>query len=356
MSDSSPPFDVAGFMGGYVMTLYIALILYGVTLAQVYIFTLNCQKDSTFLKGVVGTVWLLETVHSVFMLRQIHYLTIIGFGDIDAITTVDWSIGVFLVAENGIIALVQGFYVRRIWLLSGKRLLVTIGLSLLLVTCVAFHMTAAVYTFIAHTWLDFQGLFGATLCVEVANALSAALDGLIAGSMIVLFYRGKTGFKSTDNILRWLMAYSVNTGLITMIVSISIAITYSRDRESLLASGLTTISGKRMSTPGPIHLFAPSNIRRLSFMTYRMSCSLNARESLRGKHAKSGGLDTNQLELPNFQTSSTHGTQNVEARHITFSAQPGRYMSKPEPTRGILEESDSKIMEITAKARSEDSL
>ncbi|CAL1703546.1 unnamed protein product [Somion occarium] len=336
MSDSSPPFDVAGFMGGYVMTLYIALILYGVTLAQVYIFTLNCQKDSTFLKGVVGTVWLLETVHSVFMLRQIHYLTIIGFGDIDAITTVDWSIGVFLVAENGIIALVQGFYVRRIWLLSGKRLLVTIGLSLLLVTCVAFHMTAAVYTFIAHTWLDFQGLFGATLCVEVANALSAALDGLIAGSMIVLFYRGKTGFKSTDNILRWLMAYSVNTGLITMIVSISIAITYSRDRESLLASGLTTISGK---------LYANSFL-----------ALLNARESLRGKHAKSGGLDTNQLELPNFQTSSTHGTQNVEARHITFSAQPGRYMSKPEPTRGILEESDSKIMEITAKARSEDSL
>ncbi|CAL1703549.1 unnamed protein product [Somion occarium] len=339
-------------MGGYVMTLYIALILYGVTLAQVYIFTLNCQKDSTFLKGVVGTVWLLETVHSVFMLRQIHYLTIIGFGDIDAITTVDWSIGVFLVAENGIIALVQGFYVRRIWLreyayshyelsyswtpVSGKRLLVTIGLSLLLVTCVAFHMTAAVYTFIAHTWLDFQGLFGATLCVEVANALSAALDGLIAGSMIVLFYRGKTGFKSTDNILRWLMAYSVNTGLITMIVSISIAITYSRDRESLLASGLTTISGK---------LYANSFL-----------ALLNARESLRGKHAKSGGLDTNQLELPNFQTSSTHGTQNVEARHITFSAQPGRYMSKPEPTRGILEESDSKIMEITAKARSEDSL
>lgn len=35
-------------------------------------------------------VRILETVHTAFMLRQIYYYTIIGFGDFVAISKIDW--------------------------------------------------------------------------------------------------------------------------------------------------------------------------------------------------------------------------------------------------------------------------
>ena len=69
--------------------------------------------------------------------------------------------------------------------------------------------------FLTTTWPEFSESFGATvrsfrlhissqshhtiilqLSVEVANALSAALDGLIAAIMIFLLRRGMTGIKT----------------------------------------------------------------------------------------------------------------------------------------------------------------
>ncbi|CAL1703620.1 unnamed protein product [Somion occarium] len=319
------------FMGGYIMSLCIAFTLYGMTTAQAYIFMLNSKKDSTFLKTVVATVWFLETIHTVFMLRQIYYLTIVGFGDIAIITTVDWSIGVFLVAEDCIIAIVQGFYIRRIWILCGKRVLPTIGLVLLLLACVGFHMTAAAFTFVADTWVDFQTLFGATLCVEVSNALSAALDGIIAAVMIFILNKSMTGFKRTDSILRWLMAYSVNTGLLTMIVSVSIAIVYSRDRESLIASGLTTISGK---------LYANSFLGLL-----------NARDLMRSKGQQSTTtpvLDTSSFELSNYRGSSGRVTQGSAPQHIAF-AHSAEYSTKSNMVDS--EETETKVIDIVPDAQ-----
>ncbi|KAK7693110.1 hypothetical protein QCA50_002676 [Cerrena zonata] len=81
-------------MGGLIMELCIALILYGVTTAQAYVYLLNCKKDPWWLKLMVAAVWVLETVHTAFMLRQIYYYTIISFGDFESIAKIDWSIGV----------------------------------------------------------------------------------------------------------------------------------------------------------------------------------------------------------------------------------------------------------------------
>ncbi|KAK7689076.1 hypothetical protein QCA50_007767 [Cerrena zonata] len=213
---SSPPFDAATFLGGYIMALCIAFILYGITIGQTYLFMINSKKDTVILRTTVTIVAILETIHTIFIIRQMYYLTVIGFGDSSIVQTFDWSTGGFFFAENGIVLLVDGFYIRRIWILSGQRLLPTIGLATLLVLCFGFHMAAASYTFIIPTWPRFYQKFGSSLSVEVANTTSAALDGLIAASMIFLLNRSQTGYRRTDGILRWIIAYSVNTGLLTM--------------------------------------------------------------------------------------------------------------------------------------------
>ncbi|KAK7691493.1 hypothetical protein QCA50_004892 [Cerrena zonata] len=319
-SATPPPINIPNFLGGYLMVNCLALILYGVTTTQTYIYTLNFKKDTAFLKGLVYFVWTLETFHTAFMLRQLYYLTITGFGDFDVLGRIDWSIGAFLLVESCLIWVVQAqahdfiissnqnvninsrFYIRRIWLLSGKKILPVVFLSLVFVTCVAFHMTASIYTFLTDTWIGYFETFGATLSVETANALSAALDGLIAASMIFLLYRSQTGIQRTDGILRWLMVYAVNTGAVTMIFSIAIAITYALEHESLVVSGMTTIVSK---------LYANS------FLGY-----LNARGIIRAKSQKSTALTvigSSGFELPAVRSGSSGNSTSPPAQRLQFN-------------------------------------
>lgn len=72
----TPPFQVSGFMGPYLLEMCLALVcvfclyslqyfsphphyirLYGVATAQAYVYSLNCKNDSTTLKIIVATVW-----------------------------------------------------------------------------------------------------------------------------------------------------------------------------------------------------------------------------------------------------------------------------------------------------------
>ncbi|KAK7683062.1 hypothetical protein QCA50_013734 [Cerrena zonata] len=189
--------------------------------------------------------------------------------------------------------------------------------------CVAFHITASTYTFLAGTWLEYFNISGATVSVESANALSAILDGLIAASMIYLLWRSKTGFQWTDGILRWLMVYVVNTGAITMIWSIAIAITYSVEHESLVVNGMTTVVSK---------LYANS------FLGY-----LNARHMIRAKQRKSFALtilNTDEFEPPTSQ-SGPNGRSNTAVRQVQLNQDIHLSLDKDTPLMVTMDREDS---------------
>ncbi|KAK7693058.1 hypothetical protein QCA50_002623 [Cerrena zonata] len=85
-----PPFSIPQFLGGVVMCICMGLILYGVTLTQTYIYVLNCKEDPLWLKALVATLWIVETVHTAAILRQMYYSTILAFGSRVALLKVDW--------------------------------------------------------------------------------------------------------------------------------------------------------------------------------------------------------------------------------------------------------------------------
>lgn len=55
------------------------------------------------------------------------------------------------------------------------------------------------------------------ITVNVLNMFTSVLI-----TILVTFYlhRGRTGFKKTDSIINWLIVFSVNTGLLTSILSV----------------------------------------------------------------------------------------------------------------------------------------
>ncbi|CAL1703788.1 unnamed protein product [Somion occarium] len=279
-SASAPTPSISELMGGMVMTICISLIFYGVTTAQAYVYYLNSKRDSPWIKTLVASVWIFETIHTAVVLRFLYYMVIISFGNPQSLALIDWSLGVMCVSEVLILALVEGFYIYRIWIC-------TIGLISTLdligsLKSLSFTLSTAVYGLLARSWDAFQHTFSSSFSVLMACSFSAVVDGLIAICMMILLRHKQTGFNRTDNVLRWIMAYSVNTGAISMVVSIVIAITYSTMQDSLLFVGLVILTGK---------LYANSLLGML-----------NARALMRQKANKT---DSGLVELPTFNNRTT---------------------------------------------------
>ncbi|KAI0071809.1 hypothetical protein K474DRAFT_493998 [Panus rudis PR-1116 ss-1] len=293
---AAPPLPTAeGLLGGLLVTSFIMFTLYGITVAQSYIYLLNSKDDPLWMRIMVGVVWILETLHSIFAIRWLYYMFITGFGNFEIVGKIHWSVGLVIILENCIVVIVEGFFIRRLWILSHGSwimLVVTIPLLIARIGLVACHTTAVGYALTSGTWVQFQAARLPNITVEVSNALSASIDGIIALSLIYYLYRGRSGVSRTDSIVRWLMSYAVNSGAMMMIVSLAIAITYVQVKDSLVFMGLVTIVSK---------LYANALLG-----------TLNARTMLRSKTMTLSGGNLNSsaaphtFELSRLQAASGH--------------------------------------------------
>ncbi|KAI0069883.1 hypothetical protein K474DRAFT_1713821 [Panus rudis PR-1116 ss-1] len=282
----------AGLLGGLVISF--CFMLYGVTTTQAYIYGLNCKEDPVWMKILVFVVWLLETLHSAFSIRMLYYFVIISFGDFVKAGSIDWSIGPVIILENCIVAMVEGFFIRRIWILSNHSYILTFTTAFLLFSRIVCHTTAAGFALTSDTWAEFQAAPGPNITVEVSNALSAAVDAIIALSMIFYLHRGQSGQARTDGVVKWLMSYAVNSGALMMVVSLAIAIVYVKVQESLLFLGLVMIVSK---------LYANCLLG-----------TLNARDYLRSKTVRGQNVSSrsNAFELSKIQVTSSGQMRPIE--------------------------------------------
>jgi len=78
----------------------------------------------------------------------------------------------------------------------------------------------------------------------IALTASAVTDVLIAGSMCWYIYRQRTGFSRTDSTLSILMAYSINTGLLTSVLAAAVTISFIISPSSLISVAILWVLSK----------------------------------------------------------------------------------------------------------------
>ncbi|KAI0072710.1 hypothetical protein K474DRAFT_1667480 [Panus rudis PR-1116 ss-1] len=230
-------------IGGLAIELLVTFVLYGVTIAQAYIYALDCVNDPMYLKAVVVILALLETMHVITVMEILYHYTIASFGDFTQIFTITWTVGISLLTEILVVFIVQGFYIRRLWILSGHaKYLTTIAGTLLLVR-IAFVLVMAAR--ILHEGsLDAE--FPTTIVMGFILGSSILGDAVIALGIVYYLFKSKsdTGIKQTDHILRRLLAYTISSGAITILVSIGLLFAFIFAQNNLLYPGLVTIAGK----------------------------------------------------------------------------------------------------------------
>ncbi|KAK0487970.1 hypothetical protein IW261DRAFT_1328269 [Armillaria novae-zelandiae] len=198
------------------------LILYsqnGVSVSCVqawYYFT--HQHDQWPLKSIVVAIMVFDTVHQALICHTVYTYLITHYGNAAELQRIVWSIFVEVFFNGFTAFLVQSFLALRVWRLSNCKILVTAIVALLVVAEFSCVISALTFLINVHTFAELATLKYLSISV---NALAAAGDVLIAGTLCLLLHRSRTGFQKSGTTINQLILFTVNTGLLTSLCAIA---------------------------------------------------------------------------------------------------------------------------------------
>ncbi|KZT02010.1 uncharacterized protein LAESUDRAFT_445568 [Laetiporus sulphureus 93-53] len=232
------------FVGAFLITICVAMVFYGMSTIQAYVYWWNYPNDPLKIKIVVAVIWLLETLHSVFCLHVVYSYLIIDFGDLAKVEQIVWSAPIPVLIAVLIAAIVQGFFIHRLWILSAKNRFLTSVATTLLFLRVGTGIGTVTLSWEILEWATFRTALGPLITLTWGVSLAAAEDIIIAVSLIYYLQKSHGRTRSTDHLIRTLQTYTINTGSLTMLTSIVILMTFVFYKGSLIFMGMVSIQGK----------------------------------------------------------------------------------------------------------------
>ncbi|TFK71893.1 hypothetical protein BDN72DRAFT_401474 [Pluteus cervinus] len=206
-------------LGMTLLGLIISSILYGIALTQTYTYFQRFRRDRLLTRFLVVAICLLDTA-SVFLVGHACWYYLVTT---QAISVSVWSLNAELVISMFISGISEMFLAYRVWMLSGKKLwlsVVIVGLALL-------HFTSGQVSAIQFLELKRFARFQSVKVPSILRLTSAALcDTGIAVALCHFLRKKRTGFKRTDRVIDYLILFSINSGLLTSVASIACLITY----------------------------------------------------------------------------------------------------------------------------------
>ncbi|PIL27491.1 hypothetical protein GSI_10642 [Ganoderma sinense ZZ0214-1] len=258
---------------------------YGITIVQTYIYFKRSGRDSLFLRFLVFSLWLLDSLHLALVVHAIYYYAVTNFSDARVLAVPTWSIlaqivvtGVSDLTVRGLVPTVS--YTLTFPLMIIERAassVIEFGGAVSSLTVFGGSIAFAVKSFGVPTFAAFS---------EIADILYVSLgagvvaDMLIAGAMTVVLIKCRTGFSKTDSVIRTLIIYSINTGALTGLCALLCLVTYATMPDNFIFIAFYFVLPK---------LFLNS-----------LLATLNAREALRG--ASPSGMVSVPLSHASYTT------------------------------------------------------
>ncbi|KAI0073825.1 hypothetical protein K474DRAFT_1710362 [Panus rudis PR-1116 ss-1] len=253
--------SIPHIIGGSSILMALSFVLYGTTIVQFFTYWLNCSKDSYLLKGMVVALFVLETAGAAFAIADIYHIVITSFDNPLLLLFVTRSPAFIVMLEHLTVLIVQSFYIHRIWIskfmagnIHDQPLLRSTCIfsnfsnlctqSILLAIRFAFGLAATAYLFRFTIWTQFHSR-GPEVAVNGDDVVSALLDAVVASAMIYYLSKRRSAVStSTNGVVRWILAYSINTGAMSFIVALGAVISYTTMPDSLLFAGFFVLLGR----------------------------------------------------------------------------------------------------------------
>ncbi|KAJ8487662.1 hypothetical protein ONZ51_g4041 [Trametes cubensis] len=213
-------------IGAVVLGGIIGIMLYGLTIHQVYRYFKMYPKDRATLKALVLIILALESWHILLWgVAGYHYLIEEPYTaqtSSELSINGNWSVRLSVIATSLTIGATQCFYAWRVYNIGPHYKWLVTPAVLFLVVDKGFAFAAGIEAFReTSTVADFQRL---NWLVAASYGLASVTDLTLAGTLVFVLHKSRTGSKRTDSVLDTLIKYTINTGVLTSLLAFIFAI------------------------------------------------------------------------------------------------------------------------------------
>ncbi|KAF9041276.1 hypothetical protein BJ165DRAFT_276507 [Panaeolus papilionaceus] len=206
-------------LGMVLLGITFSSILYGIMLTQTHKYFQRFRKDPPVVKALVLAVLILNTI-SMFFVGHASWYYLVTNG-VHAVAI--WSLNVELALSMIMSAISELFLTYRVYQFSGRNYWLTI----ILFSLAVLHFGSGEVAAIKFLLLKDFARFASVKVPSILRLGSAAVcDTAIALSLSFFLNKKRTGFKRNDEIINYLILFSINSGLMTSMISIASLITY----------------------------------------------------------------------------------------------------------------------------------
>ncbi|KAI9465031.1 hypothetical protein BJY52DRAFT_1393298 [Lactarius psammicola] len=234
--------DIRSSFGSAFIGLLISTALLGLMILQAWMYYWHCwNKDRAALKILIGFLVVMEVLHTILCAYVMYWYLILNFGNVENLRYNLWAMNLQVNISAIPCTAVQLFYARRIYIVSGS-----IFLPMVIVALLVFgNFTGFFFTAKDFIMKDISKVFHTYYWLSCAAMGSALLvDILVAGMMCWALYRKKTGFARTDSMIMTLMAYTINSGLLTCLLGTAMTVAFVFAPASMMQVAFFWIMGK----------------------------------------------------------------------------------------------------------------
>ncbi|KAH8825571.1 hypothetical protein DL96DRAFT_1609283 [Flagelloscypha sp. PMI_526] len=212
----------------YELGLLFSMLLFGgVTFTARSYF--HAFKDRVYVRILVVFIWVIMLAHIVFGVVAVHDMTVVHYGDYATLIYYPKFINVNLVLSGILSVTTQSFFAYSLWRLSeciiiplicwtiaAARLSTVIAMAVLSMVVPEVEQTVQIFKE-RHHWL-----------IVATMILSVTVDVLVTTSLIYFLWIKKNSgvFEKTRKIVDKLILWTLQTGLLTSVITIAMVVTY----------------------------------------------------------------------------------------------------------------------------------
>ncbi|KAJ7241305.1 hypothetical protein B0H12DRAFT_1133648 [Mycena haematopus] len=256
--------DVASTLGALLIGGAVALVLSGIVTVQCIIFYKLYPNEVTTRRSMVLAVWLLDLLHSAFIVAALYDYFIDYFGNTDRIGDIPWSIALSVVVTAIQTMTAHWYYAHKIYRSSGKNWWITAPIVILaflrlFAACVSTTEMIRLHRYAVFTekypgWIFTTGL-----------SLSASVDIIITAWLCYFLQkmRRRTASNPMAHVVNTLTLYTLENGLLTCVTTTASLICWLTMPKNLIFLGLHFVIGKLYANSLLISLNTRKQLREM---------------------------------------------------------------------------------------------
>ncbi|KAJ7486616.1 hypothetical protein FB451DRAFT_1553891 [Mycena latifolia] len=269
-------------------------VLFGLITSQIYVYFKTYPKDFRFTKGLVGTLWIVELLHTACIFDALYMYTVKGYGDPSSLIRFPMALDLTIILHGATVIIVQLFFTHRISKFAQqKHYLSAIAIFILLVRFVAFIVSGVAATRMS-ALLEFMQSWKPLILFDLISC--AATDVMMSAILVYqLTQRRSNVYKSTLVIMDKLIMWSVETCVVTTVTTIAMMICFlTMGEKNFVWVGILLVQPKIFSNA--------------------LLANLNSRSSLRD-----AGSDVHEMTPSSSKPHFAHGSVTMSKQSETFN-------------------------------------